>query len=232
MTTRVLYAEDDAGTRRVIALALSKMGYIVKATKDGKEAWEALPEFHPDIVLTDLSMPEMDGAELCRRIRENGPTSSMPIIVLTSHRDVDYQVQGAEAGADAYLVKDTDLRVLNARMQALLKTTTRNAETTRREVESVQRQTLSQSVTTVAHHINNSVMAISSAARVIDPANAEHVAKLQHVCQLESRKILFVLKALKKMADTEELKSTTYVGEELMFDLAEGLKSLAGDTSK
>jgi adenylosuccinate lyase len=127
--------------------------------------------------------------------------------------------------------KDTDPRLLRARIDALIKDRTRHDEATARKVQSVQRQTLSQSVTTIAHHINNSVMSIHSAATVIDVNDPEHVRKLQQVCRLEARKILSVIKALQTMAEFDELKTTPYLGEEMMFDLELELSKL-DDTSR
>ena len=230
MAVTVLYVEDEATTRRVFSIWLEKMGYTAIIATNGCEAWKILQATIPDIILTDLSMPEMDGAELCRRVKLNDNLSHIPVIVLTSHTEVDQQVAGADAGADDYVLKDTNLRILQARMQALLKAQIRRDEVTRREVEDVQQQTLSQAVTTLAHHINNSVMSINSTADVINPQNEEHVKKLREVCKLESHRILLVLKTLKQMTEMRELKSTTYVGNELMFDLNSGLSELEKDS--
>jgi len=226
MPARILYVEDDASARRVFAITLRKSGYDVAEAADGAEGWELVRQRAFDVVLTDLNMPEMSGAELCRRIKTDEELSETPVIVFTSHSEVDNEIEGTEAGADAYMSKDTDPRVLRARIEALIKERTRQVEATARKVQSVQRQTLSQSVTTLAHHINNSVMSIHSAATVIDRDNPEHVRKLQQVCRLEARKILSVLKALKTMAEFEELKTTPYLGEDMMFDLEAELSKL------
>jgi DNA-binding response OmpR family regulator len=228
MANKILFSEDESGTRKVISLWLRKAGYEVVEAQNGVDAWEKLQDYVPDMVITDLSMPEMGGMELCRKIKLSDKLAGVPVIVFTSHDEVDRQVEGAAAGADAYLSKDTDLRVLLARIDVLLKEKNRHDEETAREVATIRKATLAQSVTTLAHHISNGIMAIHSAASVIDPENIEHVQRLQNVCQTESRKILHVLKALKKMAEYEELKTTTYVGDELMFDLDTELENLGG----
>lgn len=222
MPLTILLVEDEPDIRRMMARWLAHNGYAVEEAENGRAGWERVQQNPPDLVITDVAMPEMDGVELCRLIKLGELTAGIPVLMFTSHSEADLQLAGTKAGADAYIPKNSDLRVLQARIEALAADRAR----TRQETERTQRLTLSQSVTTLAHHINNSVMAIHATASVVDPNNPQHAQKLRQVCQTEARKMLLVLRALKEMAEREELKTTVYVGNERMFDLETALKQL------
>ena len=106
---RILIAEDDPVTRRLLEASLRKWGYDVLATVNGSEAWEALqgPEA-PSLVISDWMMPVMDGLELCRKIRKMEKPGYIYFIVLTSKGMKKEIIEGLEAGADDYLTKPFD----------------------------------------------------------------------------------------------------------------------------
>jgi sigma-B regulation protein RsbU (phosphoserine phosphatase) len=115
---KVLIAEDDAVSSRYLEAGLCKWGYEVIATKNGAEAWQALsgPEI-PRMAILDWMMPEMDGLELCRKIRATAATKTTYVILLTARGGHGNAVQGLEAGADDYVTKPFDREELRARVQ-------------------------------------------------------------------------------------------------------------------
>ena len=115
---RVLIAEDDPVSRRLLQAALVKWGYEVVVTTNGKEAWEALqaPDA-PSLLVLDWLMPEMDGVEVCREARKTPALKSSYIVLLTSRGSKEDIVQGLEAGADDYVTKPFDHGELRARVQ-------------------------------------------------------------------------------------------------------------------
>jgi sigma-B regulation protein RsbU (phosphoserine phosphatase) len=115
---RVLIAEDDAVSRRILETLLRKWGYEVTTTLDGEAAWEVLQEPNaPTLAILDIMMPGIDGLELCRRLR-HAPSSMPPyIILLTATSGVREIVKGIEAGADDYLSKPYDHDELRVRVQ-------------------------------------------------------------------------------------------------------------------
>jgi len=224
----ILLVEDQEDYRHLMRRWLEARGYRVIEAADGRAGWAALQEHGADLVLTDIAMPVMDGVALCRQIKATEATAAVPVIMLTSHTEAPTQLAGTNAGADGYIAKDSDARLIEARIAALVKERARQTEATRREVEAARKQTLSQAVITLAHHMNNSLMGIHATASVIDPTRPEHALKLQRVCQAEARKMFAVLRALRKMAEEEGLRTTVYVGSELMFDLEAELARLTG----
>lgn len=113
---RVLLIEDDAAVRDGLTLALTRQGHTVRAAATGESGLPLLPA--ADVVVLDLMLPGMDGFEVCRRIRAAG---ELPIIMLTARSDDMDVVAGLEAGADDYVVKPVQPRVLEARIRAVLR---------------------------------------------------------------------------------------------------------------
>ena len=114
----VLLVEDDRAVREGLELALRRQGHAVHTAESGELGLDALPVWHPDIVVLDLMLPGIDGFETCRRIRA---ASEIPIIMLTARSDDFDVVAGLEAGADDYVAKPVEPRVLDARIRAVLR---------------------------------------------------------------------------------------------------------------
>ncbi|CDM64048.1 GGDEF domain-containing response regulator [Pyrinomonas methylaliphatogenes] len=118
---KVLVAEDDRDKRQLLTIALEREGYEVCAVDDGLEALRAVETFQPDLIITDVIMPQLDGYELARRLRENPQTRFIPIIIQTAARwDANDMRRGAEVGALGYVTDPTDLSLLLAHARTLL----------------------------------------------------------------------------------------------------------------
>ncbi|GGS03844.1 hybrid sensor histidine kinase/response regulator [Deinococcus sedimenti] len=102
---RVLLAEDTAVTRQLLRGILTGAGFDVTAVETGALAWEALQRAAPDVLLTDVEMPGLSGLDLTRQVRAHPPLQHLPVVLLTSLARPEDRQLGAEAGADAYLVK-------------------------------------------------------------------------------------------------------------------------------
>jgi len=113
---KILIAEDDPISRRLLEATLSGWGYDVLVTSDGSEAWEAIqqPEA-PGLVISDWMMPHMDGLELCRKVRQMKRTGYIYFIILTSKGRKEDVIKGLEAGADDFLIKPFDREELKCR---------------------------------------------------------------------------------------------------------------------
>ncbi len=115
---RILIAEDDMTSRAMLQAVLTKWGYDVTAASDGEQAWAALREpSGPGLAVLDWEMPGLDGAELCRRLREHERKEPLYLILLTSRDEPGDIVRGLEAGADDYIAKPYDNAELKARVE-------------------------------------------------------------------------------------------------------------------
>jgi two-component system KDP operon response regulator KdpE len=118
----ILVVDDESQITRVLRTTLSGHGYIVRTAGDGDEAIEVMREWTPDLVITDLSMPNMGGLELCRRIRSK---SAIPIIVLSVRGEEKPKVEALDSGADDYVTKPFNINELVARVRASLRRASR-----------------------------------------------------------------------------------------------------------
>ncbi|OHX64436.1 hybrid sensor histidine kinase/response regulator transcription factor [Flammeovirga pacifica] len=116
----VYYVEDNDDLRDFVSTSLSEY-FNVKSFVHGKQCMDAVEHEWPDLIISDILMPEMNGLELCKLIKADVRTSHIPVVLLTSRSSVDDQVLGLESGADAYISKPFDLKHLIATTQMLLK---------------------------------------------------------------------------------------------------------------
>ena len=121
---RILVVDDEPQLTRVLRTGLSSQGYDVRAAADGITAFETFNDWHPDLVITDLAMPNMDGFELCRRLRT---LSQVPIIVLSAKDEERMKVAALDLGADDFVTKPFGIDELLARIRAALRRVTHPA---------------------------------------------------------------------------------------------------------
>lgn len=120
MTEKILIVDDDLDSLKLIGLMLQRHGYEVIAANAGNQAiTKALHEL-PDLIILDVMMPDMNGYEVCRRLKTNDSTENIPIIMFTAKTLIDDKVAGFEAGADDYLTKPTHPQELASRVKAIL----------------------------------------------------------------------------------------------------------------
>ncbi|MBD2019434.1 response regulator, partial [Leptolyngbya sp. FACHB-36] len=131
---RILLVDDNADMREYVCKLLSTH-YDVVAAADGEAAWTAAQEHVPDLVLSDVMMPNLDGFGLIARMREHPRTCAVPIVLLSARAGEESRVEGLEAGADDYLVKPFSARELLARVRATLETARLRREAARSRVE-------------------------------------------------------------------------------------------------
>lgn len=116
---QILVVDDEASIRELLAFNLKKNGYEVETAADGREALAKAPK--ADLVLLDIMLPEIDGLEVCRRLKSSPQTNGIPIIMLTAKAEEIDRVLGLEMGADDYVVKPFSMRELIARVKAVLR---------------------------------------------------------------------------------------------------------------
>lgn len=116
----ILIVDDNSSLREFLRKSLEGK-FRVATASNGKEAWEKIEVIQPDLVLSDVMMPEMDGFELCKLIKSTYSTSHIPVILLTSLSDKPNQIHGLNLGADNYLVKPFDMELLAGRISSIIR---------------------------------------------------------------------------------------------------------------
>jgi DNA-binding NarL/FixJ family response regulator len=117
---KILVADDDQILRTVLKNFLEKQGFEVKDVASGKEGLEAFAQFVPDLVVSDVAMPVMNGLEFCRKLRSQPTGQLVPFIFLSGQNEVEDRIQGHSMGADDYLTKPFELKELLAKIQTQL----------------------------------------------------------------------------------------------------------------
>jgi twitching motility two-component system response regulator PilG len=102
---KILVVEDEESLLKLESILLSSKGYVVSGVMDGKSALDAIKNNRPDLVILDVMLPELDGFEVCRNIKENPETCNIPVVMLTAKKSVQDLERGKTVGADAYITK-------------------------------------------------------------------------------------------------------------------------------
>ena len=118
--------EDEDDIVRLITFHLEKEGYRVTSALTGSEALEYAFQEPPDMIILDIMLPELDGLEVCRRLRRSAKTASVPVMMLSARKEELDKVLGLELGADDYMVKPFSVRELVARVRAMLRRSEQN----------------------------------------------------------------------------------------------------------
>jgi len=118
---KILFVDDEEQIRRLLSSFLTRRGYLVKTAVDGQEALDMLEQETPDLVITDVNMPNVDGVELTRRLRAHERLGAMPIIMLSAKVQTDEILAGYAEGADEYVPKPIEMRILAAKVESLLR---------------------------------------------------------------------------------------------------------------
>lgn len=120
MAQKILIIDDDLDTLRLVGAMLQRQGYQIAVASNGEQGLSQAGSQNPDLILVDVMMPDMDGYEVTRRLRNNPQTADIPILMFTVKTQLDDKVSGFESGADDYLTKLTPPAELQAHVKALL----------------------------------------------------------------------------------------------------------------
>ncbi len=161
---RVLIVEDEPDTLFILTKLLEKNNYEVASARNGKEALEIIDDFNPHVVLADWTMPEMDGIELCNRLKSNEKYKLLYYIILTARTSLRDRVKGLDIGADDFLLKPTENQELLARIRSgvriyKLQNELKNIEHSRAVVEMA---------CTLGHKMNNPLSSLTMSLKNLE----------------------------------------------------------------
>ena len=182
-----LIVDDNEDLILFMKDALS-MYFRVKSASNGREAWQLIPDLMPDIIVSDVMMPEMDGNELCRWVKTDKRTSGIPFILLTAKQAVEDKVEGLTIGADDYVTKPFNVEVLVLRMRKLIDLSRRNKQRTHIEPEpseivitSLDEQLVAKAIKYVEEHISHPDLSVEILSRELGMSRVQLYKKLLQI---------------------------------------------------
>ena len=247
----ILIAEDNPDMRALLARLVGRE-FRVRLAKNGLEALESLREKAPDLLLSDVMMPEMSGTELCMAVKSDSSTQAIPVVLVTSKAEREMKIEGLEIGADDYVTKPFHPRELMARIRSLVRVgelqnqlRSRNEDLERAlmevkqaEVQLVQSERLAavgELAAGIAHEVNNPVNFALNAVRTMESTVAELNDLAMEVSEMDCSDpegLVQRVEAFQKKREGETARELAGDLSELSSIVADGLKrtsSLVGD---
>jgi two-component system, sensor histidine kinase and response regulator len=158
---RILIVDDEVDAVELLKKRLRFEGYETLEAYDGVECLKQAAADNPDLIILDVMMPEMDGFEVCRRLRSTKSTAHIPVIMLTAKREVENKVKGLDVGAHDYLAKPFNYQELSARIKSLLSIKAAREKLTQEEKS----EALDQVMDELVHELRNPLTSIGGFAR-------------------------------------------------------------------
>ena len=215
---KILIAEDDPVSRRLLETLLGKLGHIPISYEDGEQAWEALQKpGAPRMALLDWMMPGMEGTEICRQLRQLPHGELMYLILVTAKGQVDDIVTGLDAGANDYITKPPQLPELRARIQVGERVLALQDQLVRAEQDRV----LVQTAGAAAHEINQPLTVLIGTAELLRYQVPEDNPIRRHIVDL-NKAAERISGIVKKMSTAKRYSTQPYIkGVEIVdFDSA------------
>ncbi|MDY0091530.1 MAG: response regulator [Candidatus Vecturithrix sp.] len=128
MSYRILIVEDEPGMIELLTVALEDEGYVISIANNGHQGLRKVEEEHPDLIISDVMMPDMNGYDFCEQLRANPKTAAIPFIFLTAKKDVSDRVRGLNLGADDYISKPFHVVEVVARIKTLMQRVQRSRQ--------------------------------------------------------------------------------------------------------
>jgi len=222
---KIMLVDDEMMHRKLIKTILGSKKFDYVEASSGNEALENFKREEFDVVLMDLNMPGLTGAETIREIKKLERGKETPIIMVTAQSNLQGLIEGIEFGAIEYIVKPFSHDELRAKVMAIYNFHRQRLEVSGKQAELQRLKLLQQTVVTLSHHINNALSSVSLFLQTVDPNNPEKVKELIKVMHSQSNKILAVIKGMEEMAKTADIKLIDYPGATSeMLDIAELMK--------
>ncbi len=216
LSSKVLLVDDDANARMILNRVLSKAGYEIREAGNGREAIQATKDFKPDVMLIDWMMPEMDGEQLAKWVRNDPEFRFIHIILLTAKGDIKDRVRGLQAGADDYITKPAPHQEILARVESGMRVRRLHSE-----IEQLSRRVaVLEMAATVGHEINNPLNVIYLALDLMRKSiKQKEYDKLEKGIQLIAETADRLKEIAKKFVELKDPESTSYVDKLNMINI-------------
>ena len=221
---KVLVADDDATTRTLLCAVLTSLGHEPEEAADGAVAWSRYEALKPPLVVLDIEMPELDGIEVCRRIRARDGKRETFVLVLTGRDHPEDLATALDAGADDYITKPTAIEQLRARLTIAERRI--ELETARRAAEAELaiarwRAGIGETAIALQHEINNPLSALLGHAELLQMEYKDRgeTNEQAEVILEQARRIAEVVKRIAKLRNPQ---SVEYIEGARMIDLSSG----------
>jgi len=193
-TPRILVVDDEDRNLRLMEALLIPLGYEVVLTQDGSDALNRIKEILPDVILLDVMMPKVDGFEIARRLKEDGETETIPVVMVTALKEVEDRVKALEVGADDFLSKPVDRSELIATVNSQLKVKAYNDHMLnyQRELEAEvdkRTQQLRQAFERIKTASLDTIYRLSRAAEYKDEETGDHIQRISHYSMTVGRRL-------------------------------------------
>lgn len=182
----ILIVDDNEDFRHFMRDCLASE-YVISEASNGMKAWEMIPELQPDIIVSDVMMPEMDGNELCRRVKNDIRTSHILLILLTARSAQEYELQGLANGADDYITKPFNLDILSLRIKALLQrrregySRPMEIEPNKINITSLDEKLIKKAIRYVEEHMDSSELSVEELSRELGMSRVHLYKKLSSI---------------------------------------------------
>ncbi len=224
-TPLVLVVDDEPLALDLNTQTLKRQGFRTETARGGVEALAWLENNRPDIVLLDISMPDLDGFAVFEKIRVDPDLVNLPVIFVTARDNVEYRVKGLELGAVDYITKPFNPSELTARVRATLRLIGLERELHEQQREALRLETVSTILTTVSHYINNAIAAIQGRAALVNIEKPDSIRKMTDVVNRQSKIIVATIQSIEDMLSRLELRTTKYISsDQMILDIEENLR--------
>ncbi|HQT90577.1 MAG TPA: response regulator [Candidatus Kryptobacter bacterium] len=216
MSSKVLLVDDDVNARIILNRVLVKGGYEVQEASNGREALEVVARFKPDVMLVDWMMPEMDGEQLAKWIKNDPTLRFTYIILLTAKGDVKDRVRGLQSGADDYITKPAPHQEVLARVESGMRVRRLHGEIQ----QLTRRVAVLELAATVGHEINNPLNVIYLALDMMRKSiRQKEYDKLDKGIQLIAETADRLKEIARKFVELKEPESTSYIDNLNMINI-------------
>jgi DNA-binding response OmpR family regulator len=218
---RVLFADDDAIARRLMAAVFADLDYEATIAEDGIQAWEEFQRAPTPLVILDINMPGLDGLEVCRRIRGHGVGNEAFVLIVTARDGREDLVSVLEAGADDYVTKPSSPENLRARLEIAKRRIALDDKRRNAEAELARARWLAgigETTIAIEHEINNPLSALLGHAELLmmdSSASPEQKEQLRVIQEQASR----IAEVVRRLARLKNPQSIEYLAGSRMIDL-------------